>query len=289
LRVSLAIREDGLSSVESDLGTLKERVARHYDELSPFYRDLWGVHIHHGYWKTGHETKEEAQEQLITELVSRAQIKRDSRILDVGCGMGGSAISLSKMLGAHVTGITISPTQVAIGNDLAKACGADVVLLQADAETFEMEEPADVAWSIEAISHMSEKTRCFSSIGRNLRHGGTLVVADWFAAPQATADQEREFLEPIERSMLVPKLERQAFYAERMREAGLEVRLIEDVSAHVSKTWDLAIGLIGSPALWKFAAERGKDFLAFLEGFKAMRAGYRSRTLVYGLLVAHKS
>jgi tocopherol O-methyltransferase len=222
-------------------------------------------------------------------LVSRAQIKPDSRILDVGCGMGGSAISLSKSLGAHVTGITLSPTQVAIGNDLAKTCGADVVLLQADAETFEMEEPADVAWSIEAISHMSEKTRCFGSIAKNLKHGGTLVVADWFAAPDATADHEREFLEPIERTMLVPKLEKQAFYAERMREAGLEVRLIEDVSTHVSKTWDLAIELIGNPALWKFAAERGKDFVAFLEGFRAMRAGYRSGTLIYGVLVAHKA
>jgi cyclopropane fatty-acyl-phospholipid synthase-like methyltransferase len=65
--------------------------------------------------KYRHETKEETQEQLITELVSRAQIKH-SRILDVGCGFGGSAISLNKSLGAHVTGITISANQVAIGN-----------------------------------------------------------------------------------------------------------------------------------------------------------------------------
>jgi hypothetical protein len=39
---------------------LKDRIIQHYDELSPYYRDLWGVHIHHGYWKTGRETKEEA-------------------------------------------------------------------------------------------------------------------------------------------------------------------------------------------------------------------------------------
>ena len=272
-----------------DLATLKERVARHYDELSSFYRDLWGVHIHHGYWKTGRETKEEAQEQLITELISRAQIKHGSRILDVGCGIGGSAISLNKTLGAQVTGITISSNQVAIGNDLAKACGADVLLLQTDAETFEIHEPFDAVWSIEAISHMSNKARCFCSIANNLRHGGTLVVADWFASSSTTPDQEQKFLAPIERAMLVPKLKSQTFYAECIREAGLQVSLVDDLSTHVSKTWDLAIELIADPNLWRFAAERGKDFLAFLEGFKAMRAGYRSGTLIYGLLVAHKS
>ena len=210
-------------------------------------------------------------------------------ILDVGCGIGGSAISLNRSFGARVTEITISANQVAIGNDLAKACNSDVVLLQMDAETFEIEEPADVAWSVEAISHMSNKTGCFRSIAKNLRRGGTLIVADWFAASNISPDQEHDFLEPIERAMLVPKLETQDLYAEQIREAGLQVRLISDLSSQVAKTWDLAIELIGNPTLWRFAAERSKDFIAFLEGFRAMRAGYKSGALVYGFLVADKA
>ena len=31
-------------------------VADHYDELDPFYREIWGEHVHHGYWATGRET-----------------------------------------------------------------------------------------------------------------------------------------------------------------------------------------------------------------------------------------
>ena len=27
-------------------------VAAHYDELDPFYREIWGEHVHHGYWAT---------------------------------------------------------------------------------------------------------------------------------------------------------------------------------------------------------------------------------------------
>jgi tocopherol O-methyltransferase len=267
---------------------LKEQIIHHYDELSPYYRDIWGVHIHHGYWRTGTESKEEAQEQLIRELVSRAKIANNTRILDVGCGLGGTAVYLSKTLGANVTGITISPTQVEIGNNLAKHCGSDVRLLLMDAEALEMEERFDVVWSVEAISHLSDKPACFRSIAQVLASGGTLVIADWFRSSTATPAQDREFLEPIERAMLVPKLEVPKVYSDYITQAGLDVTCFEDLSANVFKTWDLAIDLIGKPALWKFAAARGKDFVSFLEGFVAMRAGYKSKSLVYGTLIAHK-
>jgi tocopherol O-methyltransferase len=267
---------------------LKDRIAQHYGELSPFYRDVWGVHIHHGYWKNGAESKEEAQEQLIRELIARAEIKNGCRVLDVGCGMGGSAIFLSEILDAHVTGITISPVQVELGNELARQRGADVQLVQMDAEALEMKEQFDVVWSVEAISHLNNRRDCLQSLARVLEHGGQFVIADWFKSPAAIAGQERQFLEPIERAMLVPKLEEPGAYAEYISQAGFAVTLIEDFSAHVSKTWDLAVELIRNPALWKFAATRGKDFVAFLEGFSAMRAGYRSKALVYGVLIGHK-
>jgi tocopherol O-methyltransferase len=267
---------------------LKDRIVQHYDELSPFYKDIWGVHIHHGYWKNGTETKEDAQEQLIKELIARAKIKNGCRILDVGCGLGGSAILLSEILGAHITGITISPVQVAIGNALARERGVDVQLMQMDAEALDMEDRFDVVWSVEAISHLSKRGDCLRSIARVLDHGGQLVIADWFRSPTTTAAQERQFLEPIERAMLVPKLDAPGAYVDYMNEVGLTLTLFEDLSANVSKTWDLAIELIRNPALWKFAAARGKDFVGFLEGFAAMRAGYRSKTLVYGALIGKK-
>ena len=46
----------------------QHRVIEHYDLLSPYYRSLWGEHLHHGYWIRGDETKERAQLQLIEHL-----------------------------------------------------------------------------------------------------------------------------------------------------------------------------------------------------------------------------
>ncbi len=267
---------------------LKDKIVEHYDELSPYYRDLWGLHLHHGYWSTGTETKEQAQEQLIRELISRAQVGRDARILDVGCGLGGTAIYLNRTLGAHVTGVTISPKQVEIGNSLTRHLGADVRFLLMDAEALDIDDRFDVVWSVEAISHLDNKADCFRAIARLLKTGGKLVLADWFRSSAVTAAQARQFIDPIERAMLVPHLESPDAYAACIGEAGLDVILFDDLSANVARTWDLAIDLIRKPAVWKFAAARGKDFIAFLEGFAAMRAGYASKTFVYGALIAQK-
>ncbi len=90
----------------------KQRVGAFYDRVSPYCRDLWGMHLHHGYWISGEETKERAQIQLIERLAHLAGLVPGNRILDVGCGFGGSSIYLAKEYDADATGITISPIQV---------------------------------------------------------------------------------------------------------------------------------------------------------------------------------
>jgi tocopherol O-methyltransferase len=73
----------------------KQKIIEHYEFVSPYYRALWGEHLHHGYWETGTETKEEAQLALTTLLAQAAQVRPGADILDVGCGFGGSSIYLA--------------------------------------------------------------------------------------------------------------------------------------------------------------------------------------------------
>ena len=97
----------------------KQKIIRHYDVISPYYRSLWGEHIHHGYWIRGDESKEKAQVQLIEHLAQRANVKQHSDVLDIGCGMGASSLHLAKTYQANATGITISQVQVEIANEAA--------------------------------------------------------------------------------------------------------------------------------------------------------------------------
>ena len=93
-------------------------IRSHYDLATPFYRLFWGPHIHHGLWSEEDAARREpqvspraAQEQLTDTLAELAEINRGQRVLDVGCGMGGSAIRLAQARDCRVTGITLSGVQ----------------------------------------------------------------------------------------------------------------------------------------------------------------------------------
>src|SRR5215470_3061151 len=49
-------------------------------------------------------------------LADKAGITTGTRVLDAGCGMGGSSVWLATERGAEVVGITISPNQVGLAN-----------------------------------------------------------------------------------------------------------------------------------------------------------------------------
>src|SRR5258707_8229142 len=112
----------------------KQRIIEHYDVLSPYYRSLWGEHLHHGYWIRGDESKEQAQLQLIEHYAQLANIKPHWHILDIGCGFGASALFLAEKFSATVTGITISPAQVEIAKQAAVQRSLDATFLLMDAE-----------------------------------------------------------------------------------------------------------------------------------------------------------
>ncbi|HVS34988.1 MAG TPA: class I SAM-dependent methyltransferase, partial [Gemmataceae bacterium] len=88
----------------------KREIRLHYDLATPFYRLLWGPHIHHGVWDADAEPIQ-AQQQLIDRLAAAASIAAGQDVLDVGCGMGGSSIELAMRHGCRVTGLTLSPVQ----------------------------------------------------------------------------------------------------------------------------------------------------------------------------------
>src|SRR5207248_5297259 len=81
----------------------KAAIRRHYDLATVFYRLLWGPHIHHGLWDAD-ELPAVATRRLIDLLAREARVGPGTRLLDVGCGMGGSAVYLARHLGCDSTG-----------------------------------------------------------------------------------------------------------------------------------------------------------------------------------------
>jgi len=266
----------------------KTIVQDHYDTVSPYYQQLWGEHIHHGYWIRGDETKEQAQLQLIEHLASAAAIPRKAKVLDVGCGFGASSIYLAKTFGVQATGITISPVQVEMANEAARRAKADARFLLMDAEAMKFDEFFDVVWSVESVSHYQDVERFFASAAKLLPVGGTVAILDWFKREGLTPREYKKNIVPIERGMMV-ELHTMHDYERWMTAAGLRIARTENLSKRCAKTWEVGAEIIKDKSFWKLAAVKGIAFVHYLRAFAAMRAGFASGRFEYGMLVARKS
>ena len=263
----------------------KHKIIEHYDFASPYYRLLWGEHIHHGYWVRGDESKETAQIQLIEHLAQLANIKAGSRVLDIGCGFGGSSVYLAKKYGASVTGITISPVQVQMAKEAAAKTKVDASFLLMDAEEMQFAQPFDVLWSVESISHYQNPRQFFASAVKFLKPGGCFALTDWFQKEDLSAAEKKKFIEPIEKGMMV-ELRGMNDYSGFLVSSGLQVVHRQDLTRNCAKSWDIGMDIIKGKAFWTLAAKLGPGFVTYLKAFRAMRAGFASGNFVCGLFVA---
>jgi len=266
----------------------KNRIIEHYDVVSPYYRSLWGEHLHHGYWIRGDESKEKAQLQLIEHLAQLAEVKRGADILDIGCGFGASSIYLAKHFNATVTGITISPVQVEMANQAAALERLEAKFLLMDAEAMDFQRRFDVLWSVESISHYQNLPGFFASAAKLLKPGGTFAMTDWFKKENLTPKETRKNIVPIEKGMFV-ELQSMNEYEKLLTTNGLQIVHRQVLNKNCAKTWDLSIDIIKDKSFWALAAKFGAHFVTYLKAFEAMRAGFASGNFVYGLFVASNS
>jgi MPBQ/MSBQ methyltransferase len=154
----------------------------------------WGEHIHLGYYdeierKAGYKKKNfiQAKYDFIDEMAAFGEINFDVtspiKVLDVGCGIGGTSRYLAKKYGdkATVTGITLSPNQVERATSLAKERGlsnANFQVMDALNMTFP-DNSFDVVWACESGEHMPDKKKYVEEMTRVLKPGGRIVIATW--------------------------------------------------------------------------------------------------------------
>ena len=268
-------------------------VARHYDELDEFYREMWGEHVHHGLWRRGDETQEEAVRQL-TELVAQeAAIGQGSRVCDIGCGYGATARMLADELGAEVTAITISSAQHAIACERAAGKTNPTFVL---GDWLASDFPAasfDAALAIESSEHMPDKAAFFDRAHHVLRPGGRLVICAWLSREGPTHRQQRWLLEPICREGRMPHIGTESDYRLLADVAGFSVERYQDVTREIARTWPMivrrfATNLARKPAYVRFLVNQHAHNRIFALTIVRLWIAFRTGTMRYGVFTLSK-
>ncbi len=259
-------------------------IAQHYNSLDPWYRKLWGDHVHHGLWKTGKETPEVAVEQLIDLVAEWAEVKAGDRVCDIGCGYGGTAKILSEKWGAKVTGFSLSERQL----EYARSKDGKTRYVHCDwlknglpAESF------DSAISIESSEHMEDKAKFFSEIYRVLKPGGKLVICAWLSKENPRDWEVRHLLEPICREGRLPSLGSVGDYTKMMIEQGFKKIHYEDLTANVKKTWAICgwrmVRELGNREFRHFLFKQRPVDRVFAKTIFRILFAYQTRSMIYGI------
>jgi tocopherol O-methyltransferase len=268
-------------------------VASHYDELDRFYREIWGEHVHHGYWATGRESAAQAAEALVELVERRLQLCRSLKVCDIGCGYGATAQHIAERNDLQVTGLTVSAIQAERARRRRPSKG-ELNFLERDWLANGLPDASfDRAFAIESSEHMADKQGFFDEAFRVLKPGGLVAVCAWLAREDPRPWEVKHLLEPICREGRMPSLGSAIEYGGLAQKAGFSLLTIEDLSKGVRRTWSIcirrAVGrLITQPADRRFLLDPAQRNRVFAVTLVRMLIAYRTGSLRYGLFVFRK-
>ena len=175
----------------------KEDVIQYYHRTEWVYRSFWkldiSMGIHFGFWDKETKNLPEAIQNQNKVMAEMVDIKSHHKVLDAGCGVGGSAIYLAKNIGCFSTGITITPNQVKCAKEYAakENVSDKVTFTEMDySHTTYENESFDIIWALESVCHAPSKGDFLKEAFRLLKKGGKLILADYFPNKDKFTDKE---------------------------------------------------------------------------------------------------
>ncbi|HEY9670676.1 MAG TPA: methyltransferase domain-containing protein [Waterburya sp.] len=286
--------------------TLKHQIQQFYDASSGLWEQVWGEHMHHGYYgPTGNEkrNRRQAQIDLIEEFLNWAGVKDLGvttggypQILDVGCGIGGSSLYLAQKFNAHAVGITLSPVQASRATERAQEAGLATEVKFQVADALDMpfaDDTFDLVWSMESGEHMPDKEKFLQECYRVLKPGGTFLMATWCHRPitpatgELTAD-EKQHLAEIYRVYCLPYVISLPEYEAIARRLSFQNIHTADWSDAVAPFWDIVIDSAFEPKAILGLFQSGWATVQAALSLGLMSRGYRRGLIRFGLLFANK-
>lgn len=269
-------------------GSLTEAIVSYYDETWLDYRVLWlnpdNLAVHFGYTDTGTRGHTDALKNMNRVLADRVRIQPGERVLDAGCGVGGSSLWLAAERGARVVGITLAARQAAMARShAARRKLTDRVHFDvADFTATPFPDASfDIVWAVESLCHAPRKAAFYQEAARLLRPGGRVVVADFVRAARPLDPLGEQLLHEWLDGWAVPDIDTSAEHLGHLAAAGFTDARLDDVTVHTRPSlrrlyrmayWSYPLAVLGRVTGVRSSVQHG-NVIASIRQYQALRHG----------------
>ncbi|MEE9339579.1 MAG: methyltransferase domain-containing protein [Methylococcaceae bacterium] len=213
--------------------------SKYYDELYADYEKNWSPHhLHYGFWEEGIKTHEESLVNTTKTVLNALDIQKGDRILDAGCGVGGSSRYLLDNYDASVVGITYSDLLLKNAIKYSKRYDPSKIEFHfMDYTNTEFkDESFDKIFAIESVCYAKDKHDFIKEAYRILKPGGKLVVVDGFQIKDNLNEEENKILSEFCQGWALPNLATSHYFSKGLQKYGFEINDILDKTEQVKKS-----------------------------------------------------
>ena len=166
----------------------EQETENYYDKEDSTYNSFWDPDgsVHWGYFdgSTGNDFLK-ACANLNKTMISKGQISQGSKVLDLGCGNGTTALSLYDELGCNIVGVDLSGVRIDNAKGALKQRAADVqasvAFEKASATNLPFEDGTfSHVWSQATLYHVHDQEDALKEAYRVLRDDGIFIFDDLF-------------------------------------------------------------------------------------------------------------
>jgi ubiquinone/menaquinone biosynthesis C-methylase UbiE len=159
-----------------------------FGKQNPDALEAFGRHVHWGYWDYPAAADgsisdfSRAAERLSRRVCDAGNVGNNQRILDCGCGFGGTIASLNERFSnLQLVGLNIDDRQIARAREQVKPQNNNQIeFIQGNACELPFEDNSfDVVLAVECIFHFPSREQFVREARRVLKPGGTLAISDF--------------------------------------------------------------------------------------------------------------
>ncbi|MGE3781273.1 MAG: methyltransferase domain-containing protein [Alphaproteobacteria bacterium] len=237
--------QDNVGSATTSLKNhLSRCIETYYREVRIDYQIVWqnknNLAFHFGYYDRHSLRSHSAALQRTNDVLANlAAIAAGHRVLDAGCGFGGSGFWLAEKRGAAVVGIANVEDSIRRARAIARQRrGADAVcFLTADYLNMPFPDGCfDVVWALESLCHADDKPRFYGEANRVLRPGGRLVVAEYMRRTRDIGASEAAIVSEWLRGWAIPDLDTGEEHYAAAERAGFSGIVLSDATRHTRRS-----------------------------------------------------